>query len=829
MSNWLPTGHNANTYGARPTYPSSTPPSQSLAPGRNEYLVGSQATDWYWYNNIVTINPSDFFSEFVDKRSGATYADLLINDRYVFRVMPGQQDLAETTIPGQRGRTQAIAKPVFLSLVQRECLQASMFQPMKLQHYKGRGEEIARMEIEVKFLAIPGEDGWAGDMLDGDLLADTMTQVFQGQTLSPGMILAHMYEHTSEQTRQKIKMRLKILIKAVEVYVPNPNTEKPNSGGNVGNLSKDPRTRGRLTKDSIIEVTRGDGFNMRVTPSSKSVKSIIRHDVSFESMGIGGLDEQFNQIFRRAFASRQFPPGLVAKMGIQHVKGILLYGPPGTGKTLIARQIGKALQAREPKVVNGPEILNKYVGASEENIRKLFADAEEEFKKSGDDSELHIIIFDELDAICKQRGGKADNTGVGDSVVNQLLSKMDGVDQLNNVLIIGMTNRKDMIDEALLRPGRLEVHIEIALPDEPGRLQILTIHTNKIRNSKALGSDVDLAELASLTKNFSGAEIEGLVKSATSFAFNRHVSVGKKFEAKELVNLKVTRADFMQALEEVKPAFGVAEEEFDQCTTGGIIHFSRNIASILDEGRLYVSQVRNSNATPLVSVLLHGPPGSGKTALAASIAMASEFPFIKLVSPESMVGYNDMSKISHLTKVFMDAYKSPLNIVVIDNIERILGWVPVGPSFSNPVLQTLVTLLRKPPPKGRRLLILATSTERAVLDRLDILNCFDAEIGVPNVATLSELRNVVKEVGAFGDKEMDRVVAEVKEVTRSERLNVGVKKLLMAIETARQDEKDMIGRFVEVVRKAAVEMMVPNVGAGAAEGRDAVGEIYDGY
>jgi vesicle-fusing ATPase len=220
-----------------------------------------------------------------------------------------------------------------------------------------------------------------------------------------------------------------------------------------------------------------------------------------------------------------------------------LYGPPGTGKTLIARQIGKMLNAREPKIVNGPEILSKYVGASEENIRKLFADAEKEviidlvlgftprsyfhdqYKEKQDESGLHIIIFDELDAIFKQRGSKNDGTGVGDSVVNQLLSKMDGVDQLNNILIIGMTNRMDMIDEALLRPGRLEVHMEISLPDETGRAQILNIHTSKMRANGVMDLDVDLLELAALTKNFSGAEILGLIKSATSFAFNRHVKV----------------------------------------------------------------------------------------------------------------------------------------------------------------------------------------------------------------------------------------------------------------------------------------------------------------
>ena len=130
--------------------------------------------------------------------------------------------------------------------------------------------------------------------------------------------------------------------------------------------------------------------------------------------------------------------------------------------------------------ISGPEILNKFVGQSEENIRNLFKDAEEEYKKRGDNSALHIIIFDELDAICKQRGSKNDGTGVGDSVVNQLLAKMDGVEQLNNILVIGMTNRKDMIDEALLRPGRMEVQIEINLPDKDGRLQIFTIHTAKV-------------------------------------------------------------------------------------------------------------------------------------------------------------------------------------------------------------------------------------------------------------------------------------------------------------------------------------------------------------
>ena len=175
------------------------------------------------------------------------------------------------------------------------------------------------------------------------------------------------------------------------------------------------------------------------------------------------------------------------KLGLSHVKGLLMYGPPGCGKTLVARQISKVLKAHAPKIVNGPEIFDRFVGGSEENIRRLFADAEREYADAGDASQLHVIIFDEIDAICKKRGTTSGSTGVNDSVVNQLLSKIDGVDALNNVLVIGMTNRPDMIDEALTRPGRLEVKIEIGLPDTHGRVQILNIHTEKFVKHGLMG------------------------------------------------------------------------------------------------------------------------------------------------------------------------------------------------------------------------------------------------------------------------------------------------------------------------------------------------------
>ncbi|KAI9453475.1 AAA-domain-containing protein [Lactarius psammicola] len=510
---------------------------------------------------------------------------------------------------------------------------------------------------------------------------------------------------------------------------------------------------------------------IRIKSSARKAapNAVIAPNFKFEDMGIGGLDQEFSAIFRRAFASP--------------CQRYSTTWPPGTGKTLMARQIGKMLNAREPKIVNGPEILNKYVGQSEENIRKLFEDAEKEYKDKGDDSGLHIIIFDELDAIFKQRGSTTSGTGVGDTVVNQVLSKMDGVDQLNNILIIGMTNRIDMIDEALLRPGRLEVLMEISLPDEHGRYQILNIHTAKMRKNGVMDRDVDIKELARLTKNFSGAEIGGLVKSATSFAFNRHVKVGTMAGiSDDIEDLRVNADDFANALEEVHPAFGVSEEELAQVVQNGIIHYDAVVDDLLRSGKLFVEQVRTSTRTPLVSLLLHGQPGTGKTALAATIAQASEFPFIKLITPDNMVGFSEAQKIHAISKVFTDSSKSPMSVVVVDNIERLLDWTPVGPRFSNAVLQTLMVLMAKRPPKGP-----PPSCYR------DILAPSDADRRRP----LLIRRGVAVELFR-STRDRARAVGMLREAglgTDDGRLSIGVKRLLSVIEMARQEPEAVAERL----------------------------------
>ncbi|KAL0080661.1 P-loop containing nucleoside triphosphate hydrolase protein [Phycomyces blakesleeanus] len=646
---------------------------------------------------------------------------------------------------------------------------------------------LATLKIETGFFR---KSMQVSDDFDTEEMAKAFSLTFHNQIFTIGQPLVFEF--------QGIKLTCKISdLDVVELETLKAGSKNEAESHGSGRKA----TRGLLMHQTLIQFTKSADSTIRLKGAKRSsaAKPLIRADFKFEDLGIGGLDTEFSAIFRRAFASRIFPPSIVEKLGVQHVKGILLYGPPGTGKTLMARQIGKMLNAQEPKIVSGPEVLSKFVGQSEENVRKLFADAETEYKSKGEDSSLHIIIFDELDAICKQRGSRGDSTGVGDSVVNQLLAKMDGVEQLNNILIIGMTNRKDMIDEALLRPGRLEVHMEVGLPDEKGRAQILKIHTAKMRDNDILDNDVSLEELADMTKNYSGAEIAGVVKAASSYAFSRHIKVGTVAGvAPDVETMKVNMDDFMAALQEVPPAFGVSETELKQCVQNQVIPFAPHIEQILADGKLYVDQVRQSSRTPLVSVLLHGPAGSGKTALAATMAMESEFPFIKLISPETMVGLNETAKIAEINKVFNDSYKSPMSVIVIDSIERLLDWVPIGPRFSNAVLQALLVLLKRKPPKDRRLLILGTTTERSILEQMNMTDSFDSDIYVPTITNLEGVDIVLQQLELFTNQERERTLSILADSGADKRLAIGIKKLLMVIEMARQDA-DKIEKFVNTI------------------------------
>ncbi|KAK6946718.1 CDC48, domain 2 [Dillenia turbinata] len=612
---------------------------------------------------------------------------------------------------------------------------------------------LALLTLELEFV----KKGTKDEQVDAVLLSQQLRKRFMGQVMTSGQRVTFEYHGSGY------------------IFTVNQATVEGQEKSN--NIE-----RGIIADETylIFEAQNSSGIKREAASSN-----IFRHkEFNLQSLGIGGLSAEFADIFRRAFASRVFPPHVTSKLGIKHVKGMLLYGPPGTGKTLMARQIGKMLNGKEPKIVNGPEVLSKFVGETEKNVRDLFADAEHDQRTKGDQSDLHVIIFDEIDAICKSRGSTRDGTGVHDSIVNQLLTKIDGVESLNNVLLIGMTNRKDMLDEALLRPGRLEVQVEISLPDETGRLQILQIHTSKMKENSFLAPDVDLQELATRTKNYSGAELEGVVKSAVSYALNRQLSMDDLTKPVDEESIKVTMEDFLNALTEVTSAFGASTDDLERCRINGMVDCGARHHHIYQRAMLLVEQVKVSKGSPLITCLLEGPSGSGKTALAATVGIDSDFPYVKIVSAESMIGLSEASKSAQIVKVFEDAYKSQLSIIILDDIERLLEFVAIGPRFSNLISQALLVLLKRLPPKamtllkkGKNMLVIGTTSELTFLESVGLRDAFSVTYHVPTI-NKEDARKVLEQLNVFSEDDVDYAAEALNDMP--------IKKLYMVIEMAAQ-------------------------------------------
>jgi len=370
-----------------------------------------------------------------------------------------------------------------------------------------------------------------------------------------------------------------------------------------------------------------------------------------------------------------------------------------------------------------------------------------------------------------------------------LLSMIDGVNALNNILVIGMTNRKDMIDEAILRPGRFEVHVEVSLPDEHGRVQILNIHTKVMKANKLLGADVDLEHIAKSLKNYTGAEIEAVVKSATAQAFARTNNL-MDFSKEPTLNedSKVEMQDFNKAIEEVKPQFGVDTDKFEALLRNGLVDFGPRFQKNRDVMMKLVNQMKFGNSQ-LMSVLFEGESGSGKSAFASWAALEADFPYVKLISPETFVGHNEIGKLDAIVKVFNDAYRSKFSIVVLDEIERIMEYVNIGPRFSNSILQALMVLIKKVPTKAdHRLLVIGTSSQASVLKELDLLQCFNVILNMPVLNDPQEILSVLTKFPC-DTNEMAKIAKSIPRMT--------IKKLLMIIDMAIQGEDKLsYGRFI---------------------------------
>lgn len=711
--------------------------------------VGNLPSNRLALTNRVYVSPNNFY-----QLSGGS------NGKTTFVMMGPYAYVAES-------HPSVVDEQLALNGLHRRFAQLSLAATVEVRPYRPPADHaLASLEISVDLLA-KRSTGGRPRPLDTDRLANDVLLNYEGQILQVGQTLAMDFEG----------IKLELSISNVS-RVSFSDTSGANSDCNVGQLLGPTDILFLKAKGSNLVSLEGT----KISGGAAGGSNIFLSDFDFEKLGIGGLDAEFNQIFRRAFASRIWPPHIIKQMGIMHVRGMLLYGPPGCGKTLIARQIGKVLNAREPKIVNGPEILDKFVGGSEEKVRELFAEAEKEQNEAGEASMLHIIILDEMDAICKSRGTVRDGTGVSDSVVNQLLSKIDGVDSLNNILLIGMTNRKDMIDDALLRPGRLEVHVEIGLPDKKGRLSILQIHTKNMKESNRVNPDVlaRMEEIADKTKNYSGAELEGLVKAATSYALTRCVDVNDLSKAPDAKNLMLKYEDFDLALADVEPKFGAKSQELKALYRNGFVPYGESFDFLMSTLDRLVEQVRNSEKTPLMSVLLQGPPGCGKSAVAAKLAVASGFPFVRMISADEMIGYSESSKCQIIHKAFLDSYKSPLSIIFIDDIERIIDYVAIGPRFSNLVLQTLLVLLKKiPPDDGRRLFVVGTTSVPHLLEDLGLVQAFSLTQSINHLDEPNQTSEVLRAAAHMSQKDADDIAATIIKP-------IGIKQLLMVAEMAKQ-------------------------------------------
>lgn len=402
-------------------------------------------------------------------------------------------------------------------------------------------------------------------------------------------------------------------------------------------------------------------------------------DVSYED--IGGLNEELEQV-REMIEMPLRNPEIFEELAIDPPKGVILHGPPGTGKTLIAKAVANEADANFISI-SGPEIMSKYYGDSEEELRDIFEEAEENAPT--------VIFFDELDSIAP---GREDSGEMERRIVAQLLSLMDGLEAREEVIVVGATNRVDAIDPALRRGGRFDREIEIGVPDKEGRHQILQIHTRGMPYSE----DIDLEELAERTHGFVGADLESLAKEAAMSAVRKirsDIDIEKEVPAEVLENLQVEKDDFEYALSIVQPSamreFFVEIPDVSYEDIGGLESTKQELVEAVEWPLQHGEIFEHMSTTSPKGILLYGPPGTGKTLMAKAVANASDSNFIAVKGPELMNKYVGESEKA-VREVFEKAKQNAPAIIFFDEIDAIAGERD-GSSMSSEATEKVVSQL----------------------------------------------------------------------------------------------------------------------------------------
>jgi len=503
-----------------------------------------------------------------------------------------------------------------------------------------------------------------------------------------------------------------------------------------------------ITDDTEVEI--------RQEPVKSSEYPLLARSTRVTWEDIGDLEEAKERI-REIVELPLKHPEIFQRLGIEPPKGILLYGPPGTGKTLLAKALANEIGAYFI-AVNGPEIMSKFYGESEERLREVFKEAQENAPA--------IIFIDEIDSIAPKRSEVVGE--VEKRVVAQLLTLMDGIQERGKVIVIGATNRPDDIDPALRRPGRFDREIEIRPPDEKGRFEILQVHTRNM----PLAEDVDLREIAKMTKGYTGADLAALAKEAAMASLREFMKSGKvdlnkpgEIRREILETLKVGRRHFLEAMKFVRPTLmrevyvEVPEVHWDDI--GGLENVKQELREVVEWPLKYPEVFQKMGIEPPKGILLYGPPGTGKTLLAKAVATESGANFIAIRGPEVLSKWVGESEKA-VREVFRRAREVAPAVVFFDEIDSI---APVrGQSFDSGVTDRIVNQLLT---EMDGIVPLSNVVVLAATNRPDILDPallrpgrFDRMIYVPppdKEARKQILKIHTKKVPLANDVDLDRL------------------------------------------------------------------------
>lgn len=463
----------------------------------------------------------------------------------------------------------------------------------------------------------------------------------------------------------------------------------------------------------------------KLGPMTKAIDASVPR-ITYDELG--GLKREVLKI-REMVELPMRHPELFEKIGVDAPKGVLLYGPPGTGKTLLAKAVAGETSAHFISL-SGPEIMGKHYGESEERIRDIFKQAEENAPS--------IIFIDEIDSIAPKRDEVSGE--LEKRIVSQLLTLMDGMKSRGKVVVIAATNRPDSIDPALRRPGRFDREIEIGIPDDEGRYDILSIHTRGMPIDKK----VDLKQIAKVTHGFVGADLEVLAKEAAMISLRKILDVEKidlseeKVSTEILQKIKITSDDFKDALKEVRPSalreVQVQIPNVNWDDVGGLDELKEELQEAVEWPIKHKEAFEYVDVEAPKGILLYGPPGTGKTMIAKALATMTDSNFISIKGPELLSKWVGESE-KGVREIFRKARQAAPCIIFLDEVDALVprrGSGDSGSHVTENVVSQILTEIDGLEELHNVLIIGATNRLDIVDEALLRPGRFDRIIEVPN-------------------------------------------------------------------------------------------------